>query len=244
MRFITMHKADAGTEAGVLPSPELMAGMGELMGSMAQAGVFDSGEGLRASSLGVRLNYKGGARTLTRGPFTPHNELPALITLVTAASLEATLPWADRYARILGDIEIDIRPICEPWHLGFGPAPAAGTPERYMLQIKATAQSEAGNNTPEQFRQLKALHEEMKAAGAFAGTESIRPSSEGTRIHYSGGASVRVIDGPFAESKELIAGYCIMRVKDRAEVLEWCGRFARCFPEVEVDIRPLDEPAV
>jgi hypothetical protein len=244
MRFITMHKADADTEAGVLPSPELMAGMGELMGKMAQAGVFDGGEGLRASSLGVRAVYSGGERTLTRGPFTPGNELPAFITLVSVVGLDAALPWADRFARILGDVEIDIRPICEPCHLGFAPAPPPGTPERFMLQVKATAQSEAGNTTPEQVRLLKALHADMRQAGVFAGAESIRPSSEGLRINYTNGTQARVIDGPFTESKELIAGYCIMRAQDRAEVLEWCGQFARCFPKVEVDIRPLDEPAV
>ncbi|HEX4326128.1 MAG TPA: YciI family protein [Burkholderiales bacterium] len=241
MRFITYHKADRDTEASVLPTPELMAGMGQLIGDMAQAGVFEAGEGLRASAFGVRADYRGGKRSLAKGPFTGGNELPAVIVLVKVAGQEAALPWADRYAQIYGDIEIDLRPLHEAWHMGMMPAPPAGTPERWMLQIKANAASESGQALPAaQSRQLQALLAEMKQAGVLLVTEFIRPSSEGLRVQYVKGEEPRVIDGPFAESKELIAGYCIMQAKDRAEALAWCNRFGACFPQAEVDIRPLD----
>jgi hypothetical protein len=245
MRFITYHKADRDTEASVMPSQELMAAMGALIGAMAQAGVFEGGDGLRASSFGVRANYKNGKRGLTVGPFTGGNELPAVIVVVSIANRDAALPWADRYAQIYGDIEIDIRPMHEAWHMGMMPAPPAGTPERWMLQIKATAESEAKGTfksalSPVQRTQLQALHEEMKQAGIFLSAEFIRPSSEGVRAQYRKGEEPRVIDGPFAESKELIAGYCIFKVKDLAEAQAWCKRFGDCFAQVEVDIRPLD----
>jgi hypothetical protein len=241
MRFITYHKADRDTEASVPPSQELMAAMGQLIGGMAAAGVFEGGDGLRASAFGVRANYKSGKRSLTEGPFTGGNELPALIVVVKVANREAALPWADRYAQIYGDIEIDIRPMHEAWHMGMAPPPPAGTPERWMLQIKATAASEAGQApSAAQRGQLQALHEEMKQAGVLLAVELVRPSSEGVRVQYRWGEEPRVTDGPFAESKELIAGYCIFVVKDRGEALDWCKRFGDCFAQVEVDIRPLD----
>ncbi len=245
MRFITYHKADRDTEASVLPSPELIAAMGGLIGQMAQAGVFEAGEGLRASSFGVRADYEAGTRSLTEGPFTGGNELPAVIVLVKLANRQAALAWADRYARIYGDIEIDIRPIHEPWHMGMMPPPPAGTAERWMLQIKASAASESGRAlSAAQTARLRELHEEMKQAGVFLVAEFIRPSREGARVKYMHGEAPRVIDGPFAESKELIAGYCILKTKDLGEAKAWCERFGACFPQVEVDMRPLDAARV
>ena len=189
----------------------------------------------------MRANYQGGKRSLSVGPFTGGNELPAVIVVVKIANRDAALPWADRYAQIYGDIEIDIRPMHEAWHMGMMPAPPAGTPERWMLQIKANAASEAGQAlSAAQRTQLQALHEEMKQAGVFLSAEFIRPSAEGVRAQYRKGEEPRVTDGPFAESKELIAGYCIFKVKDLAEAQAWCKRFGDCFPQVEVDIRPLD----
>src|SRR6202012_3026206 len=123
---------------------------------------------------------------------------------------EAALPWADRHAQIYGDIEIDIRPVHEAWHMGMMPAPPAGTPERWMLQIKAGAASEAGQPPPAaRAKHLRDLHAERQQAGVLLFAEFIRPSSEGLRVHYVQGEQPRVTDGPFAESKELIAGYCI-----------------------------------
>lgn len=241
MRFITYHKTDPDTEASRPPSPELMTAMFALITDGEQSGVFEAGEGLRASSFGVRAAYQGGKRVLTPGPFTGGNELPAVIVLIQVAGREEALAWADRYAQIYGDVEIDLRPVHEPWHMGMMPAPPAGTPERWGLQIKATAASEAGRPlTPAQAKQLRDLHTEMQQAGVFQVAEFIRPSSEGARMQYARGAEARVIDGPFAESKELIAGYAVLRVKDLAEAQAWCGRFGNCFPQVEVDIRPLD----
>ena len=245
MRFISMHRTNADNEADKPPTPELMAAMGALTGEMMQAGAFETGEGLRGSSHGVRLNYLGGKRRETPGPFTPGNELPASFTIVSVPDIEAAKRWADRHAQVFGDIEIDVRPICEFWDLGLCPPPPAGTPLRYMLQIKADARSESGVPPgAAQLAALEQLHAEMRQAGVFLAAEGIKPSSQGRRIHYSGhGAERRVIDGPFAESKELIAGYCIMQVGNMEEAIHWADRFAACFPQVELDVRPLYEPA-
>lgn len=72
-RFVLMHKADANIEAGVTPSMALIGRVGELIGEMAKAGAFEAGEGLAPTAQGVRVQFKNGKRTVTRGPFVGSN---------------------------------------------------------------------------------------------------------------------------------------------------------------------------
>ena len=81
MRFMLIRKADAETEAGVLPTPEFMAAMQRYNDKLARAGVFLDGVGLRASSMGAKVKVNGGAPTVTDGPFTETKELIAGYTL-------------------------------------------------------------------------------------------------------------------------------------------------------------------
>ena len=71
MRFMVMIKADRNSEAGVMPSQQLLADMGRCNEELVNAGMMEAGEGLHASSKGARLDYKGGEPAVTRGPFTP-----------------------------------------------------------------------------------------------------------------------------------------------------------------------------
>ena len=99
MRFIVMHKTDARWEAGQRPSQELIANVGALIGDPAKAGAFKDGEGLRATSEGVRLAFApDGERTVTRGPLTGENELPAGFSIIRAPSLDAAIDWATEEA--------------------------------------------------------------------------------------------------------------------------------------------------
>jgi len=247
MRYISMHKSNAASEAGVLPDPELIAGMGVLIGEMHKAGVFECGEGLRASVLGVRLHFAGGRMRRVGGPFTGVNELPAAFTIVKVRDIEEAVAWALRHAQMLGmdqgEGEIDIRPVTEACDLGMAPPPPIGAPMRYMLLIKADRHSEAGAPlTPAKLDAMRQLHADMKQAGVFVAAEGIQPSALGLRLNFSDGAR-RVTDGPFTESKELVAGYCIFRVRSREEVVAWCTPFAKLMGDVELDIRPLYAPA-
>src|SRR5688500_2200168 len=108
MRFISMHTSNASMEAGEPPSAELMAGMGPLMGEMIEAGVFVSGEGLRPTSHGVRLNFSNGKRTITKGPFVGSNELIDRYLIVRVHSIDEAIEWATRFASGVGDSEIDV----------------------------------------------------------------------------------------------------------------------------------------
>src|SRR5688572_19377594 len=91
-RFILMHKTDARWERGDKPSTELIMRVGKMLGELGPA--LHGGEGLRASSLGARVRFSGGKRTITRGPFTGENELPSGFDIVRAESLEDAIEWA------------------------------------------------------------------------------------------------------------------------------------------------------
>ena len=96
---------------------------------------------------------------------------------------------------------------------------------RYMIIVKATADSEAGVMPREELMaDMAAYHEELAKAGVLLDASGLRASSHGWRVRYAG-TKRTVVDGPFAESKELIAGYTIIQVRDRAEALEWTRRF-------------------
>jgi hypothetical protein len=94
-----------------------------------------------------------------------------------------------------------------------------------MIIVKATEDSEAGVMPEEKlFEEMASYHEELQKAGVLLDASGLQPSSKGWRIKYSGGKRT-VIDGPFAETKELIAGYTIIQVKSREEAMEWARRF-------------------
>ena len=239
MRFISMHTSNASMEAGDPPSPEVMAGMGPLMGEMIEAGVFVSGEGLRPTSHGVRLSFSNGKRTITKGPFAGSNELIDRYLIVRVHSIEEAVEWATRFASGVGDSEIDVRPVTEVWDLGLMPKPAGETTTRYMILHKSDARSEAGRPAP---ASLSALDANVLLSDVLLSTEALQPSAKGVRLKFSGGQRT-VIDGPFTESKELIAGFSIMNVNSIDEVVEWASRFAALIGDVQIDIRPLYEPS-
>ena len=102
---------------------------------------------------------------------------------------------------------------------------------RFMMIVKATKDSEAGVMPSEKLiADMAKYHEDLQKAGALLDASGLQPSSKGWRVKYAG-AKRAVIDGPFAEAKELIAGYTIIQVKSREEATEW----ARRFPNPAVD---------
>jgi hypothetical protein len=112
MRFMVMVKANAESEAGVLPSAEMIAAMGSFNEEMVKAGVMLAGEGLQASSKGARIRYGGGRPTVTDGPFTEAKELVAGFWLIQVKSKEEAVEWMTRCPMQDGD-EIEIRQLFE-----------------------------------------------------------------------------------------------------------------------------------
>jgi hypothetical protein len=115
---------------------------------------------------------------------------------------------------------------------------------RFMIIVKATKDSEAGVMPEEKLiAAMAAYHEELAKAGALLDATGLHPSSKGFRVKYAEGKR-SVIDGPFAETKELIAGYTVIQVKSKQEAIEWAKRFPNPHGEgsnSEIEVRQLFE---
>lgn len=111
---------------------------------------------------------------------------------------------------------------------------------RFMMLVKASKDSEAGKlPTKELVAAMGAFNEEMAKAGVMLAGEGLHPSSKGTRVTYTGGKRL-MTDGPFAETKELLAGFWMIQVKSKAEALEWASRVPFTHGEV-VEVRQVFE---
>lgn len=113
---------------------------------------------------------------------------------------------------------------------------------RVMVLVKATEDSEAGAPPPPGlFEAMDKFNEELAKAGVMLGGDGLKPTSQAKRVAFDG-AKRTVIDGPFAETRELVAGYWLWEVKDMAEAVEWVKRCPNPMPgPSEIEIRPLYE---
>ena len=113
---------------------------------------------------------------------------------------------------------------------------------RFMIMVRANQDTEADVKPGEQLiADMATYHEELAKAGALVDASGLQPSSKGWRIRYSG-AKRTVVDRPYTEAKELIAGYTIIQAKSREEALEWTKRFPNPLPHVaecEIEVRPI-----
>jgi len=113
---------------------------------------------------------------------------------------------------------------------------------RYLIMVRAEVDTEA--NVPPAAGVLQAMadfHAELARAGVLLDAAGLQPSSRGWRVRHMGGQPPAVIDGPFAETKELIAGYTLIQARSRDEALAWSMRFPAPFPggRGEIEVRPL-----
>jgi len=114
---------------------------------------------------------------------------------------------------------------------------------RVIVMIKATKSSEAGVMPSEKLlREMGKFNEELVKAGVMQAGEGLHPSSKGKRVRFSGGTKT-VIDGPFPETKQIVAGFWIWKVKSMQDALEWVKRCPDPMPgeEAEIEIRPIFE---
>ena len=110
---------------------------------------------------------------------------------------------------------------------------------RFMLMVKASPESEAGVLPDEKaLAEMARFNEEMVKAGVMLAAEGLQASSKGARVRFGGGKPV-VIDGPFAETKELVAGFWLIQARSRQEAIEWARRVP--FQEGEVEVRQVFE---
>ena len=136
MRVMVLIKASQDSEAGVLPSEQLLTEMGAFNEELVKAGVMLAGDGLKPSSAGARVRFSGSRRTVTHGPFAETTELIAGYWIWQVESLDEAIEWAKRCPNPMGvESEIEIRPIFEAEDFG-----EAFTPELREQEARLRAQ--------------------------------------------------------------------------------------------------------
>lgn len=275
MRFMVLVKGNAKSEAGILPDEKQLSDMGKFNQEMLKAGVMLAGEGLKSTAYGFRVRQTGKKIAVLDGPFSEAKEVIAGFWIIKVASKAEAIAWIKRVPHAEGEIELRLlyelsdfpadgaeKP--EGWREqeqafrdltdAANPAATAPTPRRpgttrYMVALKSDQATESGAlPTPEALTQMGALMEELARSGALLGGEGLKPSATGARIRFDG-AKRTVIDGPFSETKELIAGYSIIQVKSRDEAIAFAKRWLQIHTATsrvplessELEVRPLFE---
>ncbi len=239
MRFMIMHKNDANGEAGKPPSMEIVERMGAFIGGYAQSGKLIDGAGLGASKTRAGLVFRDGQCSTKRGPYKGERELPAATLLLKVRTLDEAIGWAERYGKILVDGEIEVGKVNEPWDIGLMPVPE-NPPLQVLLIEKADPTTEAGGRSPQQKAALSRLKTEMTKAGVLVRSYGLQPSSKAKRLVFTNN-NLRVIDGPFAESKELIGGFAVLELSGIDEAVELSIPYAEILGgTLEIDVRELE----
>lgn len=142
MRFMVLRMADKDTEAGVMPSEELLNAMGKYMEELAKAGVLLGGEGLHPSSRGARVEFRGGKPTVIDGPFAEAKELIAGYTMLQVKSEEEALEWVKRWPGLDGggNVRLEVRRVFEAEDFGAEFTPEAREREERLRTELAAKQ--------------------------------------------------------------------------------------------------------
>jgi len=234
-----MHKNDPNTEAGKPPPMDIVHKMGAFIGEHAKAGRLIDGAGLGASRTRTRLVFSHGQCTIKQGPYRGEHELPAAMLLLKVQTREQAIGWAERYGKILSDGEIELGKVNEPWDIGLMPPPE-NPPLQMLLIEKGDQATETSGRSPQQKSAISRLKTEMTKAGVLVRSIKLEPSAKGKRLVFTNN-DLRVLDGPFLESKELIGGFAILELSGMDEVIEQCRRYAEILGgTLEVDVRLVD----
>jgi hypothetical protein len=260
MKFMILRRADRNTEqvGGPMPGEELLAAMGEYHEALHAAGILRGAEGLRPTAEGVRLKLSNGKAELVDGPFAETKELIAGFSMIDVPSKQEAIDWVKRWPRLDGDVTLEIRevgcvggcPGIEPEQAATLAAPAqtqqtfAPDAKRFMVLLRSNSFSESdaipGEKTMDA---LIRFNRDSMIRGELLAGDGLRGSALGARVAFAGG-TLNVIDGPFTEVKELIAGYWVIRANSMQDAVEWAKRCP--YPtaiddRIEVEIRRVYE---
>jgi hypothetical protein len=155
-------------------------------------------------------------------------------------SIDEAIDWSTKFAGVLGDLEVDVRPVTEAWDLGFSERPADLTTTRYMATHKHPGGDGCVTLNEKQAAQMGELMAQMQREGVLLSAVGLAPSAKGACLRLANGKSV-VLDGPFAESKELLGGFVIVRADSLAEAVGWATRYQEVVGAEEVEVRQVIE---
>jgi hypothetical protein len=239
MRFIVMHKVGPRYETGAIEQREIVE-MGAFIQEGIKQGIFTNGAGLLPRAPRTRVIARNGMCEVLENAKGTNNLLAGFALLKVANRAEA-IAWAYRFGKVVGNMEMELGLITEAWDLGFAPKPE-NAPERYLTLMMADSVTESGASPSErEMTEMGALIGEMLKAGVLQSTEGILPSKLGSRLGFEAGKRVTTLDGPFAESKELIAGFSLITVPSKEAALQWAERYGEILTDLEVDVLALHE---
>jgi hypothetical protein len=242
MQFMVMRRSDEATEAGRMPAAAVFEDMGRYHEKLEEAGGVGLALGLRPSSRAVRLKLWPGGESITDGPFAETKELIAGFTVFEAESKEHALAllkqWPASDAEATGEAVLELRETGCPGGCAQVPPAAAGEDARYLILLRSDEGTEADRIPPQHMLDtLNAFNAAQAAVGRLLAGDGLKASSSGARVKLSGGQA-SVIDGPFAEAKELIAGFWMIRASSMADAIAWARTLPYpTGPHVEVEIR-------
>jgi hypothetical protein len=197
--------------------------------------------GIQLGSTGARVRFSARKPTVLEGVPSGKAAVAAL-TIIDVDSKQAAIDWVKHLPDRGGDEEIEIR---EGGCPGGVPAVSrskssgaqSGDASRFIVMLKADEKSEAGLIADEPRLAAMVKHNDAAVrSGVMLAGEGLQPSARGARVKFSGGKPA-VIDGPFAEAKELVAGFWLIQVKSKDEAIEWVKRYPYPFDDGEVEIR-------
>ncbi|RXZ33259.1 hypothetical protein D9O50_14250 [Oxalobacteraceae bacterium CAVE-383] len=254
MKYMILRRADAFTEqeSGPQPSAQLLEAMGTYHEKMHADGILRAAEGLHPSVKGARLKISKGKTEVIDGPFTETKELIAGFSMVELPSKQEAVDLVKRWPPLDGDVTLEIREVgcvggCPGIEAEAAAAQAAKAApalqpdaRRYMVLLRSNGFSET-EAIPDAgtMDALMAFNQAGVREGRILAGEGLRGSALGARVAFEGG-KMSVIDGPFTEIKELIAGFWLIRANSLQDAIEWARRCP--YPtavdgEVEVEIR-------
>jgi hypothetical protein len=215
MRFMILRKADSAAEG--LPN------------------------GLQLGSTGARVTFTAGKPTVLEDVPTGKAAVAAL-TMIDVDSKQDAIDWVKRLPARDENEEIEIREGgCPGGVPGVSRSKSSGDATRFIVMLKANEKSEAGLVADQPRLAAMVRHNDASVkAGVMLAGEGLQPSSRGARVKFSGGKPA-VIDGPFAEAKELVAGFWLIQVTSQDEAIEWVKQYPFPFDDGEVEVREVFE---
>jgi len=262
MRVMMLLKSDAQSEAGVPADEQMLSDMGVYAEALINAGVLLGGEGLHPSGKGAKVRISKGKTTVIDGPFAEAKDVVAGYFMLETQDLAEAIEWTKKLpgAEHTPEHEAELRPLYELEEFGVGPENAASrelpvsSPDkgaRWIHFIKADKHTEAEKLPTDELLQellqkMGALMDEMQAKGVLISADGLRPTKDGAKVRIKN-KKITVLDGPFSEAKEVIAGFTLFRAKTKAEATEWARRCLQIHMDVmgidtgEIEVRPVYE---
>jgi hypothetical protein len=240
MKFMLIVKADKDSEAGKLPEPRLLEEMSKFNEELVKAGILVAAEGLKPTSQGMRIKLSKGAFTVTPGPFSEASTRGPLMAgywVLDVPSKADALDWARRAP--FEDGVVEVRPVdYTDFSAASNAAPGSKTkPVRYFSSYVTENQ---GPPSQEHMAEMGQIIDEAIKDGRLIAAGGLGPAAQGSRVQYAGSKRT-VTDGPFAEAKELVAGWAVLRAESKQAVVEQVKNFLERGGDGECEVRLLFE---